>query len=203
VRPLKPKKFSLATLLPLAELFVWFTLILVPAVQTSIAFVRQSRSSSNENAPFPFSRSLGYSLGFAFEEQFPTIVNLNLPGVLIGLPISVPVLQHLRAHPAMLTTRSWAVVTLPFFCLPAWWFVGRGLDAVLVWTRPRLGFRIIGSILCCACIAFAIAIAKSPPNDRSDLLPFMPGAILWAVAFGVFPFSWLLPRERAETQETA
>jgi hypothetical protein len=203
VRPLKPQKFSLATLLPVAELFVWFTLVVIPAVQTSIAFVRQSRYSSHENAPLPFSRSLGYSLGFAFEEQFPTIVNLNLPGVLIGLPISVPVLQHLRAHPAMLTTRSWAVVTLPFFCLPAWWFVGRGLDAVLVRARPQLAFRIIGSILCCACIAFAIGIVTSGPNDRSDLLPFMPGAILWAAGFGVFPLSWLLPQERTKVQKTA
>jgi hypothetical protein len=61
-------------------------------------------------------------------------------------------------------------------------------------TRKRLhwALRSVGLIFCGGCVALVIGIFTSPPADRSDLLPFMPGAIFWAVAFGVFPLNWIL-----------
>lgn len=70
------------------------------------------------------------------------------------------------------------------------------MDAALTRKRLHWAFRAIGSIFCCACIAVVIGILTSPPTDKSDLLPFMPGAIFWAVAFGLFPLNWLLSRSR-------
>jgi hypothetical protein len=67
--------------------------------------------------------------------------------------------------------------------------------------RKRLhwGLSAVGLIFCCACIALAIGISTSPPADSRDLLPFMPGAIFWAVAFGLFPLNWLITA-RSRTQ---
>ena len=199
---LRLRKFSFATFQPLAEIAIWAILVLVPTVQISINHVRLDNwPIANGGAPLRFSRSLGISLIVVSEQQFLTIVNLNLPGTLIGAPISVPAISYIRHHSVAFPVETWVVVTLPFFCIPAWWLVGRSLDAVLSRTRPRLAFRVIGLILCCVCIAIAIGIETSPPEDKLDLRPFMPGAIFWAVAFSLLPLTWLLPRPRTEVRE--
>jgi hypothetical protein len=41
-----------------------------------------------------------------------------------------------------------------------------------------------------------VGILTSPPGDKHDLLPFLPGAILWAAAFFLYPVNWLLMRNR-------
>jgi hypothetical protein len=146
----------------------------------------------------PRDRWLTFSLAAIGEQRFHLITDLNLPGLLVGAPLSVPAVSFLRQHPAALSARTWHTITIPFFCLPAWWFVGLGLDGLLARRRLHWTLLTIGSILACACIALVIGILTSPAADKPDLLGFLPGAIFWTVAFGVLPLNWLFRRRRVE-----
>ena len=189
---MKLQRISTAALLPLAELSLWCALVLLPTLfmYGQLYVLRARGDASLGSGLFEF------SLATVCERKFYTIVNLNLPGALIGAPLTVPAASYLRRHPRVFSAQTWLTVTLPFFCIPAWWFIGLGTDAALARKRLHWGLYAIGSILCCGCIALLIGILTSPPADKTDLLPFMPGAIFWAVAFGLFPLNWLLQRLR-------
>lgn len=190
---MKQRKISYAGLLPLAELSLWCAIVVLPTLfmygQLCLALPRGNASLR--------SGQLEFLLASVCEHRFYTIANLNLPGVLVGAPLSVPAAAYLRGHPRMFSVRTWHSVTMPFFCIPAWWFLGLGMDAALARKRLHWGLHAIGSILSCVCIATLIGILTSLPADKTDLLPFMPGAILWAVAFGLFPLNWLCQRFHA------
>lgn len=183
---------SSAALLPLVELSLWCALVLLPTlfIYGRLYLLQARGNASLPPGPFEF------SLAMVCEHRFYTIVNLNLPGALVGAPVSVPVASYLRSHPRMFSMLTWHTVTMPFFCMPAWWFLGLGMDAALTRKRLHWVLHATGSILCCGCIAILIGILTSPPADKTGLMPFMPGAIFWAVAFGLFPLNWLLQRFR-------
>lgn len=194
----KPQRISCAVLLPIAELALWSVLVLIP---TLLMYGRFYSLQKHENASarsgqfetiLPRDRWLEFSLATVCERQFHTIANLNLPGALIGAPLSVPAASYFRTHPSWFSVQTWHTVTVPFFCLPAWWFVGVGMEGTLTRKRLHWALRLVGLVFCGACVALVIGILTSPPADRSDLLPFMPGAIFWAVAFGLLPLNWLL-----------
>ena len=195
---MRAQRISCAFLLPIAELALWSALVLVPTLLMYGRFysLQKHENASTESGRFelilPRDRWLGFSLATVCERRFHTIVNLNLPGALIGAPLSVPAALYFRTHAAGLSIRTWHTVTLPFFCLPAWWFVGLGMGGALKRKRLHWALSAVGSIFCCACVALVIGILTSPPADRRDLLSFMPGAIFWAAAFGLFPLNWIL-----------
>lgn len=189
---MKLQRISSAALLPLAELSLWCALVLLPTLFIyGQLYVLQARGNASLG-----SGQFEFWLATVCEHRFYTIVNLNLPGALVGAPLSVPAASYLRSHPRVFSVRTWHTVTMPFFCIPAWWFLGLGIDAALTRKRLHWGLHAIGSILCCVCIAALVGILTSPPADKTDLLPFMPGAIFWVVAFGLFPLNWLLQRFR-------
>jgi hypothetical protein len=196
------KKFSYETFLPLAELAVWSVLILLPALQTVLMFGRLDGSVAIGDVSLR-SKAFEFSLIAACDRQFVTILNLNLHGAIIGAPISVPSAVYFQSHPGFSSQRIWHALTLPFFSIPAWWLVGRGLDAFLSRTRARLPFRVTGLILAAACIALAIGIVTSNPDDKRDLMPVLPGVIFWSFAFGVLPLTWFMPQPRIDNTEPA
>jgi hypothetical protein len=190
----KPQRISCALLLPLAELALWSTLVVIPTLFMYgglYSLQKHEDASIRPGQPIsPRDGWLGFSLATVCERQFHTIANLNLPGALIGAPLSLPVASYLRTHPTGFSVETWHTVTIPFFCLPAWWLIGIGIEGALTQKRLHWGLIAVGSIFSCACIALAIGILASPPVDRGDLLPFMPGTIFWAVAFGLAPLAY-------------
>jgi len=187
-------------MLPLLELLVWSTLVPIPTLLLCgrIYLLQRHANASREPRRFetvvPRNRWLEFSLQVVGEQNFDSVMDLNLPGVLIWGPMSVPANSYLEKHAAAISPRVLQVVTLPFCCLPAWWFVGVGVEGLLARKRLHLAMRLIGSVLCSACIAFAVGILFAPPGDRGDMLPFIPGAVLWTGAFGLFPLGWWLRR---------
>jgi hypothetical protein len=193
----KPPRISCAFLLPIAELAIWSVLVLIPALLTYSAFysIQNHRNAATRSGQFdlaPRDLWLELSLMPVCERQFHAIANLNLPGALIGAPLSTFATSYFRTHTSGFSIHTWHSVTMPFFCLPAWWFVGLGVDGTLARKRLHWALRLVGLIFCLACLALVIGILTSPPADREDLLPFMPGAIFWAISFGLFPLNWIL-----------
>jgi hypothetical protein len=184
---LKLSKVSYAFWLPAAELAIWSSLVGSPMLLT---YVKVSVIERKVVLSDPW---LMYSLSSVCEQRRPIIVNLNLPGVLIGTPILVPTVSFLQERSVAYSFRALQTVTIPFFCLPAWWFVGWSLDSHLAGKRKHWARLVILSILSAGCIAGCIAIIVgilTSPADK-QVLEVLPGAILWAIIFGAVPAMWL------------
>src|SRR5262249_38149450 len=124
--------------------------------------------------------------GSASDWRFNLVIDLNLPGVVLGAPITTALASSGSA-------RFWNTLTVPYFCLPVWWFVGRSLDRLIAKTPLHWVTLVSMSILSCACLAFTVGILTSPAADRIDLLNILPGAIFWTIAFGFVPLARWLP----------
>jgi hypothetical protein len=200
------RKLSFAFLLPAAELLVWAKLVVEPAL---VMFIRFHFAGSAEMKAqqfqiiVPRSNWLAFSFGIFCRLNFHTIMNINLPGVLIGAPLTVIVLPILRHTDSLFEPKMWHTLCLPFFCLPVWWFIGRVVDQLISGQRPRRIPATIGMLACLACSALLIALLAATPLDQRDLIPYVPGLILWIIAFAIAPVGWLLRRRSAASRVEA
>ena len=89
---------------------------------------------------------------------------------------------------------SWRDITFPFFCLPAWWLVGLGIDGLLRWRRLHLAAMITSLVLF---LFFAIAFLAlrfgSSPDRENDVYLFW-GVVVWWGLFAVLPIAWVRQR---------
>ena len=147
------RKLSFAFLLPAVELLVWSKLVVEPALLMFIRFHFADRFGNAEinsqqfQIIVPRSNWLAFSFETACRQNFHTIMNINLPGALIGAPLTAFVLPVLRKHAVPFAPQLWNTLSLPFFCLPVWWFIGRVLDQLIAGARPRVGGPQDGHIL--------------------------------------------------------
>jgi hypothetical protein len=194
---LKIDRIRLALLLPFAQLFVWLALVPVPAL---LIYWRLSEMTHIHSKGFqvtvrPGNRLL-LALGPICEQRFHAILNMDLPGVIVGAPLTVLAVRliHQNAYPWGI--QLWHVLTLPFFSLPVWWWIGRMYDRFRARRRLPTWQVVFASFLGAAFIAAGIALVAAPAEDKSDLMPFLPGVVLWCGLFFTIPGVWLL-RERA------
>lgn len=172
-------------------------MVLLPALFMSVRIGGAETHRFGEFVVRPRGSWLPFVLQTVCERQFPITVAFNMPGVLIGSPVSVPVVLWFRSHPtALVTLKTWHTLSIPFFCLPAWWFVGNSLDRLREAKRLHPSAVLLSSLLFIGCIALAIGISTSPPLDKQDLLPFFWGASIWAVIFGMLPLAWAYQKRR-------
>jgi hypothetical protein len=127
------------------------------------------------------------------------IVAVNLPGIVPDALISLAGNERSTVHPAGISWENWRSLVFPFFCLPAWWFAGYGLDALRARTRPHRAALWTGSILCVLFLAPLFGYVTAPSGDRADLGWLVPGFCLWTILFGVFPLNWMLHRRNRKS----
>ena len=176
----------------------WTMVLIVPTAATIVQFYATARGAKEitvrggrYTTTIPRERWLAFALESASVQCSRAITGSNIPGtageVLISLPTSWPE----SWHPDGLTLPAWRAVTWPLFCLPAWWFVGRGLDGLLGGRRLHWVSLVTGSILCVFFAVLFIGLRVTlEANDRADPWVFC-GLGFWAVAFGLPPFAWV------------
>jgi hypothetical protein len=195
LRGIKAVRFALV--LPVANLALWAATALLPVL---FLLVRLGSNETHRFGDFTVHRSgswLPFALHIVCDRIFPMTVAVNMPGLLVGAPISVPVISWLHSHPtALVTTKTWHTVSIPFFCLPAWWFLGNGLDRIREAKPLHFATVLVSSLLFISCIALAVGVLMSPPLDKQDLLPFFWGASVWTILFGIVPLTWVFQKHR-------
>ncbi len=201
------KRISFSLLLPVLELSVWTTL--VPS-EVGLVYYRAYNATRGAGAHMgqadlnlPPDRWVEYALRWSPLAHSHTIIAANLPGIVPDLLVSLPTSQPGKWHPSWVSLENWRCFTFPFYCLPAWWFAGYGLDALRAgkcWRRAAVWTGTILSLL------FAVALVgyfTSPPGDQADLRWLVPGLWLWTVLLGIFPVGWVcrkIGRTRGATQ---
>jgi hypothetical protein len=203
-------RIRFAILLPLLALAVWYFLVPAQIGLTWLNLKLMARHSADGSARLPNlvvppEHILSFAIISVGMRQTKTVTALNAPGIAIEALISIRVTGSDLWHPAALPVESWTSLCLPFFCLPAWWFAGRGLDSLLGWHRPRWWTLLIGTLLCAVFLVglLAFTVGQSA-QDRADDIQISWGFALWTLAFCVFPAAWIhrgftQRRQRAQT----
>ena len=196
-------RISFALLLPALELTVWAAL--VPAEIGQVWYSSHQAVSRAQLASVPLGRFeltqppdqwVSFTLRWRPLHYSRAIVAVNLPGLAADVLISLPTSQPGKWHPAAISLDNWRSLVFPFYCLPAWWLAGFGLDALVGRKRIHLALLWTGSILCFAFAVTLFGYYTSPAGDQADLRWLLPGSWLWTILFAVIPFSWIHHKRR-------
>jgi hypothetical protein len=91
------------------------------------------------------------------------ITTLNLPGFLFELLLSIRIWPNIW-QPAGITLWGWRAFSLPIFALPAWYYVGVGVEGLYGRVVLHIRDAIFGSFLAagCAFLAAGLTIGCRP-----------------------------------------
>ncbi len=177
-------RFSL--LLPILELALWIAL-----VPTELARIYFNGPPGQFQLSPPVHGFLPFVLKWVPMTYSRMIIAVNLPAMLADAVISLPTGQPGKWHPPAISLDNWRSFVFPFYCLPAWWFAGCGLDALLGKRRLPRSFLWIGLILFVLFLVFLIGYLTAPLRDQADLRWLLPGFWLWTILFAFLPLNWL------------
>jgi hypothetical protein len=197
-------------MLPLFELSVWAVMI---PIQAGLMWYWVHETAQNSETvsihagqfevTLPRDRLLTSALISLTSQRSHIITAINLPGMFVEVLISLPTSWPGVWHPEALPVDSWRSCSLPFYCLPAWWLVGRGIDGLLGRRRLHLAMLLTGSILFLIFLVPLVAFFWAPTSDRADMAWLLPAFGFWALAFGVLPLAWLRQRKHIPTPLSA
>ena len=201
---MKLTQLSFSLLFPLVELVIWVVLVLAPTTLIYVGLDKSPHSEviSTEIGTFTLSSQevRRIALESATMKMSHSITALNTPGLFVEMLIDLPISWPSTWHPVRLPVDVWRSITLPFFCLPAWWFVGRGFDFLLGRQKLRWPVALFGTLLSIAFIVLFFGLRFGvPANDRTGGSWILWGMALWALLFSVFPLAWLMRRRSFRT----
>jgi hypothetical protein len=185
-------RVSFSVLLPLIELVVWVVLLAVPATLAFLNLERVAQGSGVAHiqagmfsASIPRNQFLSFALESAAIKSSHIVDAANMPGFFGEL------LWPASWHPAGVMIDTWRAITFPFFCLPAWWLVGLGVDVLLKWRRLHWGTFLTGTLLFILFgvlfLGFRFALTDS---ERGEVTYPLWGIGLWAFLFAILPIAW-------------
>lgn len=192
---MKPARGAFSILLPCFSIAIWLALVVMPVagmyfrLRDRLPFSGPATLDLG-NASFVLSRDrlLHFVLDFGAGRYSHLLTALNMPGFAVDLLSSIKTWPE-SWYPEWIGWESWLALIMPLYCLPVWWFAGRGIDAML--GRRRLGFLslIFGTavflIFAIVFLGFSFAL---PPNELDGGRWIVWGPALWSVLFAAFPY---------------
>jgi hypothetical protein len=129
------------------------------------------------------------------------ITVLNAPAHFVDLLISYAVSRKPFWWPDSLGPGAWRCLTFPLFALPAWFYVGFGVDALLGFKPVRTSNAVL-SIFLTLMFGTIAAVLRFGLSDDPGLRPgLMGGFTLWTFLFAIPLAAWL--RQKSARQEMA
>jgi len=184
---LKLHRSNYALLVPLLALAVWGWLI---PLQTGRAYLWLWRISSGRDA------DLRYALERVAAQRVRIVTAANMPGMAGEILVSLPTSWPSTWHPSAISTETWRALSLPFYCLPAWWFVGCGVEGLLGRRRLHWASGLIGLLLCLFSLTLTVGLLiEVKPTEITDSI-LLVGLALWGLAFAVPPVAWFRQRKQ-------
>jgi hypothetical protein len=195
----KAARIPFSVLFPIGELAVWASVILSQTTLTFYGLNHAAHGSEVVATHFgqygvilPRNQWFFFSLQTVTMRQSHIISAINFPGMLIDS--FMPLLSSWRPlrYLPYLPMDSRRALTLPIFCLPAWWLVGRGIDGLLGRKYLHWAALLTGSVLfvlfVVVLLGFTFGLSAA---DRADSHWILWGLALWVLAFAVLPIVWL------------
>ena len=189
---------SFATFLPLLDLVIWAPLALTPAVLLFIQSHDTSigpKDAVSVDYSFDVHRDDVYTIPLTEKKvsRSHTIGTVALPATIVETVISSPSMLASSWHAADFYLDSFRSLTYPIYCLPAWWFVGTGVDGLFGKRKIGLPARLAGTVLTIVLITIVIGLrSASHGNDPHGEFNWIMRALgIWILMFMVFPAVWL------------
>jgi len=198
---------SFAYLLPLLELLFGAAIMLAPALlfffrlkQMAHGAASVSLSSGDIVMTIPSDGFLSVAFDRAgwWAEKPATI--LNAPAKFVEVFVSLLVAHKGYWYPASLLPSTWHALIYPIYALPAWVYVGLGIDAG-IGRRPVRRWNVVLSVflaLTCAALfcGFRFGMPATEREGQELLSWFIEGFALWALLFAIPFVAWTIRRKR-------
>ena len=127
------------------------------------------------------------------------IILLDAPGVFGDALISLVSERSGNWYPGRLGLTAWQAVTYPFFSIPAWLYVGQGLDTLMEGARIRTFSTVISSVLMTLAITISCGLRFGiSASERSESITWViAGFALWSFLFAIPILAWIWRRTAA------
>jgi hypothetical protein len=205
-------RFALSLWLPIFAVLLSAAIVLVPATRV---YLRWKAAVGNSDKlvltwgefgmMIPRDHLLHSAVETSALREQGTIVLLNAPGHLIGALASQLIVHHANGFPDSLGPFLWKAVSFPLFAIPAWFFVGRGIDGLLLRRRMRLLDLVLSAILSLLSIALSVALrfglSESERAGDQLLVSYIFGFAWWSLLFAFPLAAWV--RQRLRKANTA
>jgi hypothetical protein len=187
---MRETRIMFSHLLPVVDLALLVVLVFVPISLMSVRLYEASAGSNQVNihsgqfdVTLPRNQIVPLAIRMVTVSKAQIIMAINLPSVLIPL-IS-------GWHPPSMLLETWQALVFPFFCLPFWWLVGRGLDGLLRGQRLHWSILLAGTLLFGLFVFDAFSLYVIPVANRSNVVWVTKGFAGWTIAFAVLPIAWI------------
>jgi hypothetical protein len=193
---------SFAYVLPIVELLVAGMIVVVPAVLSFIHFrqvahgsARVSFESGGYVFTIPSDRFLAVGFDRAGWRAERPITILNTPAKFTETLVSLVIARKGYWWPPSLPQSTWHAVVYPIYALPAWIYIGFGIDALIGRRRIRRGNMILSVLLALTCAAlfygFRFGMPAAEREGQERLGWFIDGFALWAALFCIPVMAWI------------
>jgi hypothetical protein len=198
-------------ILPVIDLALLVVLVFVPITMTAVHLYQASNGSDpvhihagQFDMTLPRSQIVPWAIRTETMAKAHLMMAVNLPGVIVQALISLPSIKSGAQgwHPQALTLQTWQALVFPFFALPFWWLVGRGLDGIVREERLHLSLLLVGTLLSGTCLALTLGFRLSMSvSERIGADWFIRGFAGWTIAFAVLPIAWVTQSIRPRSND--
>jgi hypothetical protein len=186
--------FSL--LLPALDLVLWVFLALIPVSLFYDGFLADAEQDQRPPVTSAREQQLdvkpqevaSQQLEVAMDWRGRLLTTVNLPGLLVEFLTSLGSTWPESWHPEALELFSWRALAFPLYALPAWWFAGVSIDALLGRRRLHWVAMAIALVLFAFCALMLMPLADGLQASKD--YEMTAGTALWTTLFAVAPVAW-------------
>ena len=159
-----------------------------------------SLSSGDFEMTIPSDHLLSFAFDGAASWAEKPLTILNAPAKFVELFVSLLVAQKAKWYPASLLSYTWHALIYPIYALPAWLYVGMGIDAgmgrrlVRGWNAVLSVFLTLTFAVLFYGLRFSIPVAEREVQEPGNWI--IDGLALWALLFAIPFAAWMLQRRR-------
>ena len=176
--------------LPVLSLVVWGVIVAVPAVQMDRALRAVGAEGKNAGVVVGTFRGTvlpenfaAFAMNAAVVTHSHAITAMEMPGALVQMPMVVALTNPELWYPQQLDQGTGSWLAMPLYCLPAWWLVGLGMEA-LVGRRVRWLLLALGSVMG---VGWVVVVRVEGW--------VVAGLGMWMGLFAVLPVGWVVGRK--------
>lgn len=214
MQPEKTPSRLFSLVMPVLALMCSMTLVLAPAGQSyfNLKHTAQSLSGSGNRSAsiligsanfqmiLPVEKIPMFALNTAAMREQGFITFLNAPGYIVYAILAGATGHSAHWSPDGILSALWLAIMMPICAVPAWWFVGRGMDGFF--RRRRLGLTdlivslllLLGSATISAGLWFGMTAEERGGDEMSAW--FVAGFAWWTGLFAIPMGVWLYQRTR-------
>jgi hypothetical protein len=204
---MQKRRTSFAWLLPLVELSFWAMIAIVPALVFFFRLKQMAHGTGSvtlSSEEFAMTIRSDRFLAVAFDRagwsaEKPLTI-LNASAKFVEVLVSLAVAHKVYWYPASFLRSTWHAIIYPIYALPAWIYVGMGIDngisrrPISRWNAALSAFLTLTCTALFCGFRFGMSVAE---REGEELLNwFIAGLALWAALFAI-PFAvWMLQKKR-------